>query len=579
MTMRGGGREDAQAHEGRARRRPSPLFLPPRLANAPPLSPAGLAPAKPCGGGCGACACRAVQGTAPCPSPRAAPRCWARSRGCCCWRAPRCSCCRLSRRRAGRGAARGCACRCCAARRSAAAPGTRAVGAQPPPRSCRGRGGAARVATAARAACASSWRPSACRASCTRVRAARLACLAALTRAHCFTAAAACTVYLPDEHAYLARAADPASSLRAEWGASCRAAHGAGWRHALWDFNASARFLGQHYAAYLPTWLAYKDPVCQADALRALLMRTLGGVYLDLDVECFRCGVCVQDCKQLSPHLARQPPAAVDTGGACGERRAASGCVPASCPLLHPVRTSLQAAAAAAAAVGGAAAAQGVPPPPPRPAEEVLAGWDLVLQGNTPAEPLTNAVLASVPGHPLWDRVLTLLQERGCRSRPVHPQPNGASPLWRRVRRPAGRAAPRRRRPRSPEQRGRLGGGALVERHAHQGAPAGQVLCAVRLERRRVPQARGGEGGGAEAAAAGATAPGDDTTRAFNSPYSLPRRGLALQRAAGTAPPHLAGWHRFSASWLEGGNPEGVFSEEGVERLLGAKRGKGEGGD
>ena len=227
----------------------------------------------------------------------------------------------------------------------------------------------------------------------------------------------------------------------------------------------------------------------------------------------------------------------------------------------------------------GRCCSTGCAPPPPRPAEEVLAGWDLVLQGNTPAEPLTNAVLASVPGHPLWDRVLTLLQERGCRSRPVHPQPNGASPLWRRVRRPAGRAAPRRRRPRSPEQRGRLGGGALVERHAHQGAPAGQVLCAVRLERRRVPQARGGEGGGAEAAAAGATAPGDDTTRAFNSPYSLPRRGLALQRAAGTAPPHLAGWHRFSASWLEGGNPEGVFSEEGVERLLGAKRGKGEGGD
>lgn len=43
----------------------------------------------------------------------------------------------------------------------------------------------------------------------------------------------------------------------------------------------------QFWPGFLATFLSYDHPVSRSDALRPLLLHTLGGVYLDLDIECF----------------------------------------------------------------------------------------------------------------------------------------------------------------------------------------------------------------------------------------------------------------------------------------------------
>ncbi len=44
----------------------------------------------------------------------------------------------------------------------------------------------------------------------------------------------------------------------------------------------------QHYPWFLTTWRQYDTVVLRGDALRYLIMLHYGGLYLDLDVECFR---------------------------------------------------------------------------------------------------------------------------------------------------------------------------------------------------------------------------------------------------------------------------------------------------
>lgn len=46
-------------------------------------------------------------------------------------------------------------------------------------------------------------------------------------------------------------------------------------------------FALQFHPKFLPTFMSYDHPVRRADALRPLVLHTFGGVYLDLDVECF----------------------------------------------------------------------------------------------------------------------------------------------------------------------------------------------------------------------------------------------------------------------------------------------------
>ena len=57
-------------------------------------------------------------------------------------------------------------------------------------------------------------------------------------------AALRCAVYLPDEPTLLARAADPASSIRQEWAQSCHLMH-AGWQQVFWGWNESVQLVGE----------------------------------------------------------------------------------------------------------------------------------------------------------------------------------------------------------------------------------------------------------------------------------------------------------------------------------------------
>lgn len=47
-----------------------------------------------------------------------------------------------------------------------------------------------------------------------------------------------------------------------------------------------------------------------------------------------------------------------------------------------------------------------------REGSDMLDDADVVLQAHHPGEAVANGMLASVPGHPLWDEVIALLKKR-----------------------------------------------------------------------------------------------------------------------------------------------------------------------
>ncbi|KAF6264293.1 hypothetical protein COO60DRAFT_1624299 [Scenedesmus sp. NREL 46B-D3] len=64
--------------------------------------------------------------------------------------------------------------------------------------------------------------------------------------------------------------------------------HHPGWRYVLWDAAACEALLTQHYPWFLPTWSALgNSTVLKSDAIRPFILHAHGGVYLDLDSECF----------------------------------------------------------------------------------------------------------------------------------------------------------------------------------------------------------------------------------------------------------------------------------------------------
>lgn len=64
--------------------------------------------------------------------------------------------------------------------------------------------------------------------------------------------------------------------------------HHPGWTHVFWDAASARRLLRERYPWFLPTWENYTSTVLKSDSLRAFLLHAFGGVYLDLDTECFR---------------------------------------------------------------------------------------------------------------------------------------------------------------------------------------------------------------------------------------------------------------------------------------------------
>ncbi len=60
------------------------------------------------------------------------------------------------------------------------------------------------------------------------------------------------------------------------------------WQIILWTDASMRAFVAEHYPAFLPHYDAYPHPIQRADSFRYLVLRQMGGVYADLDVEPLR---------------------------------------------------------------------------------------------------------------------------------------------------------------------------------------------------------------------------------------------------------------------------------------------------
>lgn len=66
---------------------------------------------------------------------------------------------------------------------------------------------------------------------------------------------------------------------------------------AFWDEPAAEALLRLRYPWYLDTWRSYKDSnILKSDAIRPFIMHAFGGMYLDMDVECYRCDLVRSVC-------------------------------------------------------------------------------------------------------------------------------------------------------------------------------------------------------------------------------------------------------------------------------------------
>ncbi|KAK9803597.1 hypothetical protein WJX72_003325 [[Myrmecia] bisecta] len=71
------------------------------------------------------------------------------------------------------------------------------------------------------------------------------------------------------------------------WRDNCLLMH-PNWVHMFWDETSARQLITEHYAWFLPTWNAYDREIARADVVRVFALHHYGGLYLDLDVQCFR---------------------------------------------------------------------------------------------------------------------------------------------------------------------------------------------------------------------------------------------------------------------------------------------------
>ena len=60
------------------------------------------------------------------------------------------------------------------------------------------------------------------------------------------------------------------------------------WQYILWDDAAMEDFLRSNYAQYADTYHAYPYDAQRWDAIRYLILYKMGGLYVDMDYECFK---------------------------------------------------------------------------------------------------------------------------------------------------------------------------------------------------------------------------------------------------------------------------------------------------
>ena len=64
--------------------------------------------------------------------------------------------------------------------------------------------------------------------------------------------------------------------------------HHPDWEYRLWSDADNRAFLVENYPAFLSVYDSYQTPICRADAIRYFLLKHFGGLYVDLDFECFQ---------------------------------------------------------------------------------------------------------------------------------------------------------------------------------------------------------------------------------------------------------------------------------------------------
>jgi mannosyltransferase OCH1-like enzyme len=60
------------------------------------------------------------------------------------------------------------------------------------------------------------------------------------------------------------------------------------WEHIFWTDSDNRKFVQRNFPALLKTYDSFETNIQRADAIRYLLLYKLGGVYVDIDFECFK---------------------------------------------------------------------------------------------------------------------------------------------------------------------------------------------------------------------------------------------------------------------------------------------------
>ncbi len=78
----------------------------------------------------------------------------------------------------------------------------------------------------------------------------------------------------------------PRKLFSPRWRASLKAQN-KGWKYRLWTDSENRELVATRYPWFLKTYDAYPSPIQRADAARYMIAHAHGGLYADLDTECF----------------------------------------------------------------------------------------------------------------------------------------------------------------------------------------------------------------------------------------------------------------------------------------------------
>ncbi|KAK9867459.1 hypothetical protein WJX84_011942 [Apatococcus fuscideae] len=94
-------------------------------------------------------------------------------------------------------------------------------------------------------------------------------------------------VYLDGDQALKLESRRSDTGFRQEWLDSCKRVT-KGWTQMFWDLEKAKALLSDRYPWFLPAFAAYPKTVLRGDAIRPFILHAYGGLYLDMDVECFK---------------------------------------------------------------------------------------------------------------------------------------------------------------------------------------------------------------------------------------------------------------------------------------------------